>query len=135
MNSAKNTAKPLKKPRAVSTRPKRPLEKDIQKAIREAFWAKYRIELVATDAGGKGFRGKNGAVHGHSGIPSGFPDLVGVVPPTGRAIYIEVKRPGQKVVPGGLQDGWLIKLYAWGAVAFWADSVDMAIKIYEAVKK
>ena len=129
MNSAKNTEKSLKMPRSGST--KKPLEKDVQKAIQEAFWAKYRIELVATDAGGKGFRGKNGTVHGHSGIPSGFPDLVGVIPPNGRAIYIEVKRPGSKVVPGGLQDGWLIKLYTWGAVAFWADSVDMAIGMYE----
>lgn len=130
----------MKNTQPKSTKPKKPLEKEVQKAIQDAFWAKYRIELVATDAGGKGFRGKNGVVHGHSGIPSGFPDLVGVIPPTGRAIYIEVKRPGQKVIPGGLQDGWLIKLYTWGAVAFWADSVDMAIGMYEqffkeAVKK
>lgn len=118
-------------PRTKTPRPKKLLEKEVQKAIQEAFWAKYRIELVATDAGGKGFRGKNGTVHGHSGIPSGFPDLVGVIPPNGRAIYIEVKRPGSKVVPGGLQEGWLQKLYIWGAVAFWADSVNMAIGMYE----
>lgn len=116
-------------------KPKPPLEKEVQKAIIEAFWAKYRIELVPTDAGGKGFRGKAGTVHGHSGIPSGFPDLVGVIPPTGRAIYIEVKRPGQKVVAGGLQEGWILKLSTWGAVSFWTDSVDAAIKAYEAHKR
>jgi hypothetical protein len=114
-----------------ATKPKPPLEKDIQKAIVEAFWFKYRIELITTDAGGKGFRGKNGTVRGHSGIPSGFPDLVGVIPPNGRSIYIEVKRHGQKVKVGGLQDGWLQKLYNAGAVAFWADSVDMAVGLYE----
>lgn len=118
-------------PKRTNPKPKPPLEKSVQRAIIEAFWAKYRIELVPTDAGGKGFRGKNGAIHGHSGIPSGFPDLVGVIPPTGRAIYIEVKRKGNKVIPGGLQDGWLQKLFNSGAVSFWADSVDMAIGMYE----
>jgi len=111
--------------------PPKPLEKDVQAAIIEAFWFKYRIELVPTDAGGKGFRGKGGSVHGHSGIPSGFPDLVGVIPPMGRAIYIEVKRPGSKVAIQGKQDGWLQKLWDAGAVAFWADSVDMAFRLYE----
>ena len=107
------------------------LEKDVQAAIIQAFWFKYRIELVPTDAGGKGFRGKGGKTHGHSGIPSGFPDLVGVIPPMGRAIYIEVKRPGSKVAIQGKQDGWLQKLWDAGAVAFWADSVDMAFRLYE----
>ena len=128
MNSAKNIGKPSKKPASKSIKPKKPLEKEVQKAIQEAFWAKHRIELVATDAGGKGFRGKGGTVHGHSGIPSGFPDLVGVIPPHGRAIYIEVKRPGEKVDPYGLQAGWLQKLCVWGAVSFWASSVDSALK-------
>jgi hypothetical protein len=118
-----------------TVKPKPPLEKEVQKAIIEAFWLKYRIELVPTDAGGKGFRGKNGTVHGNSGIPSGFPDLVGVIPPNGRAIYIEVKRPGQKVKAEGLQEKWLKKLGDRGAVSFWADSVRMAINIYEGYSK
>lgn len=115
----------------MTKRIKPPLEKDVQKAIIEAFLLKYRIELVPTDAGGKGFRKKGKAIQGHSGIPSGFPDLVGVIPPNGRAIYIEVKRKGRKVEVGGLQDGWLQKLFNAGAVAFWADSVDGAISQYE----
>jgi hypothetical protein len=115
------------KPRVA--KPKPPLEKDVQKAIIEAFFLKYRILLVPTDAGGKGFRGSGGK--GSSGIPSGFPDTVGVIPPTGRAIYVEVKRPGKMVVPGGKQDEWLQKLFDAGAIAIWADSVDMAIREYE----
>lgn len=129
MNSVMNTGKGSKNTQPKST--KKPLEKDVQRAIQEAFWAKYRIELVATDAGGKGFRGNGGNMRGHSGIPSGFPDLVGVIPPSGRAVYIEVKRPGSKVVIGSLQQGWLLKLCTWGAVAFWASSVDSAINQYE----
>lgn len=115
----------------MTKRIKHPLEKEVQRAIIEAFWLKYRIELVPTDAGGKGFRQNGKVLHGHSGIPSGFPDLVGVIWPYGRAIYIEVKRKGNKVEIGGLQDGWLRKLYNAGAVAFWADSVDGAISQYE----
>jgi len=107
-----------------------PLEKDIQKAIQDYFWLQHRITLVATDAGGKGFRSRSGG-GGYSGIPSGFPDLVGVKPPYGRAVYIEVKRPGEKVKPDSLQDIWLQKLFNAGAVAFWADSLDMAIREYE----
>ncbi len=95
---------------------------------------KYRIELVPTDAGGKGFRGKN-RIQGSSGIPSGFPDLVGCIPPHGRAIYIEVKRPGKKVVSGDKQDGWLQKLFNCGAVSFWTSSVDSAIREYEIQKR
>lgn len=115
----------------MTKRTKPPLEKEVQKAIIEAFWLKYRIELVPTDAGGKGFRQNGKVLHGHSGIPSGFPDLVGVIPPEGRAIYIEVKRKGEKVEIGGKQEAWLQKLFNAGAVAFWADSVDSAISQYE----
>lgn len=106
------------------------LEKYMQKAIQDVFWFRYKIYLVAVDAGGKGFRASSGGT-GHSGIPKGFPDIVGVIPPNGRAIYIEVKRQGVKVKPGSPQDVWLQRLFDAGAVAFWANSVDMAIHEYE----
>lgn len=108
-------------------RTKPPLEKEVQKAIIEAFWLRHRIELIPTDAGGKGFRSKGTVLRGSSGIPSGFPDLVGVIPPMGRAVFIEVKRKGEKVEPGGNQDVWLQKLFNAGAVSFWASSVDGAL--------
>jgi len=68
------------------------------------------LELWHTDAGGKRARGKvqrllRGAgqaelakeaakVKGASCLPAGFTDLHGVLAPYGRAVYLEMKRPG-----------------------------------------
>jgi hypothetical protein len=105
-------------------------EKLIQRAICESFRLKYRIALVHIDSGGAGFRrGQSNGAGGYSPTPAGFPDLVGVIPPTGRALYIEVKAPGKK--PTELQNRYLALLQAKSAIAFWADSVESAIRQYE----
>lgn len=105
-----------------------PLESEIQAAIIQAFKLKHRITLWPIDAGGKGFRsaGRSG---GHSGIPEGFPDLLGVIPANGRALFIEVKRPGQKPKPK--QAEFLAWLGSMNAVAFWATSVDSALQSFD----
>jgi hypothetical protein len=101
-------------------------EKDVQKTIQQAFRLQFNIGLVHIDAGGAGFRSGQGAGQGgHSATPAGFPDLVGVVPPSGRAIYIEVKAPGNK--PTDIQTRMLDLLRNKGAIAFWADSVESAL--------
>ena len=111
-----------------------PLERDIQKAIQDAFWVLYRIRLIHVDAGGKGFRkNQKPGIAGYSGIPTGFPDLVGVIPPEGRAIYVECKRPGGK--PTLAQSSTLCRLRKDGAIALLASSVDMALKQYEDATK
>jgi hypothetical protein len=105
-------------------------EKLIQRAICESFRLKYRIALVHIDSGGASFRsGRSSGAGGYSPTPAGFPDLVGVIPPTGRGLYIEVKAPGKK--PTELQNRYLALLQAKGAIAFWADSVESAIRQYE----
>lgn len=111
----------------------KPLEKDVQEAIIQAFWVKYRITLVPVDAGGKGFRkALGGARNGRSGIPTGYPDLIGVaINRGGRFLAIEVKRPGEKVEPGSEQDKWLIRIEKDGGIAFWADSVESALDMYD----
>ena len=53
---------------------------------------------------------------------NGYPDITGVIPPTGRALWIEVKRPGNK--PTKLQLYRLEQLKSAGALAFWADNLD-----------
>jgi len=109
-----------------------PKESEIQAAIIQAFKVKHRITLIPIDAGGKGFRGASGG-RGHSGIPEGFPDLFGVIPGSGVALFIEVKRPGCK--PNPKQREFLNWLESQGAVAFWAASVDSALHNYDEATK
>ena len=105
------------------------LERDVEKAIIAAFWFRFRIHLFKTDAGAAGMRqgkpeGSGGG--GYTGMPAGFSDLLGAIPPHGRAIFLEVKRPGRK--PTAAQRAFLEARRAEGAVAFWADSVDSALR-------
>lgn len=102
-------------------------EKLVQRAIVQAFAAKFRITLIHIDAGGAGMRSEGSG--GYSGIPVGFPDLLGVIPGSGRAVFIEVKAKGKK--PTQAQLDFLAKVRAKGAVALWADSVDSAIRQFE----
>lgn len=101
------------------------LEKDVVRAIVQAFRAR-KITLFQTDAGVAGMRNAlaEGA-RGYSALPAGFPDLMGVVPGSGRACFIEVKRPGNK--PTDAQTAFLARVRGLGAIAFWADSVESAI--------
>ena len=105
-------------------------EKDVQKAIQQAFRLRYNIGLVHIDSGGAGFRsGQGKGQGGFSATPAGFPDLVGVFPPSGRAVYVEVKAPGNK--PTELQTRMLDLLRSKGAIAFCADSADSALAQFE----
>lgn len=108
-----------------------PLESEVQSAIIQAFKLKHRITLWPIDSGGKGFRGASGG-RGHSGIPEGFPDLLGIIP-GGIALFIEVKRPGQKPKPK--QKEFLAWLEGMGCIAFWAASVDTALWNFEEAMK
>lgn len=102
-------------------------ERQVEAAIQEAFRYRHRITLWKIDAGGRGLRRGQSERHGGStGIPAGFPDLMGVEQVSGRAVFVEVKRPGGKAAPH--QAMFLALLRSMGAVAFWADSVDSAIR-------
>lgn len=109
-----------------------PTEAQVQAAIIQAFKLKHRITLWPIDAGGKGFRQASGG-KGHSGIPEGFPDLLGIIPGTGLALLIEVKRPGKK--PSPKQAEFMAHLESLGAVCFWAASVDAALHNFEEAMK
>ena len=105
-------------------------ERQVEAAIQEAFRFRYRITLWKIDAGGRGLRsaGPKGA-RGSTGIPAGFPDLMGLEPVSGRAVFVEVKRPGGKPAPH--QAMFLALLRSMGGVAFCADSVDSALRQFE----
>lgn len=101
-------------------------EAAIQKAIQDAFRLKHRVALVHPDPGA-------GRVNGggrFSSLPAGYPDLIGIVPPSGRFLAIEVKVPGK--VPTEAQLMMLEAMRSKGAVAFWADSVASALAQFEA---
>ena len=115
-----------KRPKAKKKSP----EKDVQRAIQNAFRLQHRVVLFETDAGNA--RSKAEAARaglegfkGHSGLPPGFSDLMGVVPGSGRALFLEVKAPGGK--PTELQLAFLDRRRAEGAIAFWADSPQSAL--------
>ena len=105
-------------------------ERQVEAAIQEAFRYRHRITLWKIDAGGRGLRrGQSERNGGGTGIPAGFPDLLGLEPVSGRAVFIEVKRPGGKPAPH--QAMFLALLRSMGAVAFCADSVDSALQQFD----
>ena len=109
-------------------------EKRVEDAIREAFRLKFGILLFKTDAGGAGMRqNASEGFRGSTGLPAGFPDLLGVVGPSGRAIVIEVKAPGGE--PTENQRYYLRLFEKNGAISFWADSVNSAIEQFEKLNK
>lgn len=67
------------------------------------------------------------------GLPAGYSDLSGVRVCDGRAVFIEVKRPGQK--PRADQQRFLEVMARYGALAGAAHSVDEAKKIIEGMEK
>lgn len=100
----------------------RPLERDVQKHIIAAL-RKRGLFVARVNAGSFTHEGRHiaGAEAGHS-------DLCGCVPPTGQAFYIEVKRRGETPTPK--QRAFLAARAADGALACWADSVPMALKLF-----
>lgn len=103
-----------------------PLEKDIQKKIQQAMKLQFGVVMIPIDAGGAGMRhGQAQGCGGWSSTPPGFPDLLGVIPGSGRACFVECKRPGNK--PTKAQTAFLAIVKAKGAVAYWADSVESAL--------
>ncbi len=103
-------------------------EHDIQNAVRVAL----------SQMGHKVFRVNTGTVkteHGvfSTGVPKGFSDLFVVRKGDGRAVFIEMKKPGGRVRPE--QVTFLHTMQEQGALAGIARSVDDAIRIVEGVNE
>ena len=107
----------------------KPLERDVLKAIVEYFALVLKVQLHRRNTGAmKGRSGTGKAWFVRFSSP-GQADLWGIQPQTGRHIEIEVKRPGQ--TPSDDQSAWLASCRECGAIAFWADSPEMASWEYQ----
>lgn len=62
-----------------------------------------------------------------TGLPTGFPDLFGVRLSDGRAVFIEVKKPGGKIRPEQVK--FIDRMCEYGFIAGIAYSVEDARKI------
>jgi hypothetical protein len=62
-----------------------------------------------------------------TGLPSGFSDLCGVRRRDGRAVFIEVKKPGGRVSPE--QKNFIKVMQSVGAIAGVCFSADEAVKL------
>lgn len=62
-----------------------------------------------------------------TGLPVGFPDLFGVRFSDGKAVFIEVKKPGGKIRPE--QERFVLRMREYGFIAGIAYSVEDARKL------
>lgn len=100
----------------------KPLERDIQRAILDYLHRHPKVATVGRFNSGAAMGTYNNRVSytRFNTIP-GFPDIHGLLK-GGRALYIEVKRPGQK--PTAQQAAFLQDAAYGGALAFVATSVE-----------
>jgi hypothetical protein len=107
-----------------------PLEKDIQKAIIQFLSAHPKISIYGRFNSGTAITGDAQGNTRYTRFNSikGFPDIHGMLK-GGRAVYIEVKRPGGRVSEE--QQEFIDKVSAHGAVAFVAYSVDDVIQNFK----
>lgn len=127
---------------------RKPLERDIERAIMDALRLGRRVKLQKLDAGGWDPRtrgivtslapwlrealklplglpfGLEAWIH----IPEGFPDLLGLSE-EGRWVFVEVKRPGGRFRP--LQREFLQAARKAGHIAFSADSAASALRQFD----
>lgn len=107
-----------------------PLEKDIQKAIIQFLSVHPKISIYGRFNSGTAITGDAQGNTRYTRFNSikGFPDIHGMLK-GGRAVYIEVKRPGGRV--SDEQQEFIDKVSAHGAVAFIAYSVDDVIENFK----
>lgn len=97
-------------------------EHDIQNEIRAAL-SPYAVMFRINVGSGRTVDGR----FFNTGVPSGFSDLFGVRRSDGKAVFIEVKKPGGKVTDR--QKNFLERMKKIGAVTGIAHSTEEAIRL------
>lgn len=103
----------------------KPLEKEVLAQCIE--WLNYQkgVKVWRQNTGNFKLSGENGKSRFFRAGTPGMADISGIGP-KGRRIEIECKRPGKK--PTDEQRIWLDLMTVHGGIAFWADSLEMAIE-------
>ena len=117
-------------PRVNNDKREIPLEKDIQKTIMDFLSAHPKVAFRGRFNRGTAITGDALGNTRYTKFNSvkGFPDIHGMLK-GGRALYVEVKRPGGRVSED--QQEFIDKVSAHGAVAFIAYSVDDVIENFK----
>lgn len=97
-------------------------EHDIQEKIKVAL-SEYGVIFRINVGTGKTLDGR----YFNTGVPPGFSDLFGVKAPEGRAVFIEVKKPGGVIRPQ--QQHFIEQMKSYGAIAGICYSVEEALKL------
>lgn len=97
-------------------------EHEIQNEIRAAL-SPYAVMFRINVGSGRTVDGR----FFNTGVPSGFSDLFGVRRSDGKAVFIEVKKPGGKVTDR--QKNFLERMKKLGAVTGIAHSAEEAIRL------
>jgi hypothetical protein len=107
-----------------------PLEKDIRETIRQVAHA-CGIALFNTEA--NAYKAASGGMR-RSGpsLPVGYPDLGGWIVGTGKAVLVEVKRPGK--YPTEAQHEFLVRANLDGVIAIWMDDAAAALPTFQRIR-
>ena len=109
--------------RPVDGRPVVPLEKEVLADVMQALRRDPRVGFVWRQSSGTFQEGDRWIQAG----PKGMPDICGFLAGTGRAFFIEVKRPGGK--PDPRQATRLAHFARGGAIAGYATSAEEALAL------
>jgi hypothetical protein len=101
-------------------------EREVQKLILDYFNAQPRTRLYRRNVGRAKLTGGIYVQFGRRGMS----DLWGLS--EGRHVEIEVKRIGE--LPSIHQLSWIDEINDLGGIAFWANSLELAIERFEALK-
>lgn len=114
-------------------RPRRlpiPLERDVQRAILAYLrargvlcWRNNTAKVAIPAEGGKARRFLRAGLVGSADILGCF---------GGRLLALEVKRPGERPTP--VQVAFLRSVQEAGGIAFWADGLDVAARVLDAIE-
>lgn len=112
------------------SRPPVPTEAETTEQVVAAF-RMLGMELKRRNVGGAAFPNADGSTRYVAFNEADDADWSGVMPFTGKALEVEIKRPGERPRPGQLAK--LRKLNAQGGVGLWVDDAEVLPRLFPRV--